>query len=60
MKTGKIVHDIGLPGAMEVVLWAIARGLGSDLPDAGDEGNAPKPTGNRQQRRAQKSAAKAG
>lgn len=56
---GAIIGDIGLQGAMEVVLWAIAKGLGSDLHDADDEGNA-KPAGNRQQRRAQKIAAKAG
>lgn len=39
-ETGAIIGDIGLQAAMEVVLWAIAKGIGAD-PSA-DEGNAIK------------------
>lgn len=57
---GNIIGDIGLQEAMGIVLWAIAKGMGAD-PDAADEGKGTKlPAGNRQQRRAQKSAAKPG
>ncbi len=56
---GKIIGDIGLQQATELVMWAIARGLSADTEGASPEGNA-KPaapvtgtvTGNRRQRKA--------
>ena len=53
---GRIIGDIGLQAAMEVVLWAIAKGLGSDIEE--QEGNAPTRLPVRQTPR--KSGAKAG
>jgi len=38
-EVGEIIGDIGLQAAMEVVLWAIVKGMGADTGEI--EGNAP-------------------
>lgn len=45
-EVGDIIDELGLQGAMEIVLWAIGRALGAQ--PEGAEGNAkPIPTSNR-------------
>lgn len=50
-ETGAIIGDLGLQGAMEIVLWAIAKGIGADSADEGNGAKAPAAP-NRKARRA--------